>query len=96
MTRKIDTKTCVEIDFKTRFEEEIKQGDIKLSFLIQNFKSTDILLSRKQLFNRKYINIAAKSLFCNLQVVVYFTCNGKIAIFKRSKYDKNQKENLTD
>lgn len=95
MIRKIDTKACVKVDFKTSFEKEIKQGDIKLSFLIQNFKYTDILLSRKELFNRKYINIAAKSLFCNLQVGVYFTCNGKIAIFKRSEYDKNQKENLT-
>lgn len=95
MEEKVDTKTCIERDFKKSFEGMINRGDIKLSFLINNFKRTDIYLTKKKLLNRDYINVAAKSLFCNLQIGVYFVCNEKVAVFKRSKYDKNQRINLT-
>lgn len=95
MKEKVDTKTCISRNFKKSFEGVLNHGDIELSFLMKNFKRTDIYLTKKNLLKREYINIAAKSLFCNLQVGVYFVCNGKVAVFKRSKYDKNQRINLT-
>ncbi len=95
MKEKVDTKTCIGRNFRKSFEGELNQGDIKLSLLMKNFKCTDIYLTKKKLLKREYINIAAKSLFCNLQIGVFFVCNGKVAVFKRSKYDKNQRINLT-
>lgn len=91
----IDSKTCASRTICREVNKLIKSGTIPAEYLFDNYKTRKLFWKNRENQKLDTKSTTLKSLHSILQIGVYFTHNGRIAVFKRPEKEKDGTEKIT-